>query len=50
MNTFQENSRTWYLIAHREAATTEDLSLARALYEQRIKELEERLKEVESNE
>lgn len=41
---FEENSRTWYLGAHLEARSNDDVAFVRELYEQRIKDLEEYIK------
>lgn len=35
-NEYRESSANWYLGAHREAMTTEDIAEARELYESRI--------------
>ena len=35
-NEYRELSASWYLGAHREAMTTEDIAEARELYESRI--------------
>lgn len=44
---FRENTRLWHLTYHREAAETDEIELARALYEQRIRELEQHIAELE---
>ena len=40
---FYESSKTWYLYAHYDARRSDDIKLVKALYEQRIKELEWRI-------
>ena len=37
---FRESSKTWYLYAHYDARKSDDIKLVKALYEQRLKELE----------
>ncbi len=44
---FEESSKTWYLYAHRDARTSDDITFVRALYERRIKELEWRIATLE---
>jgi hypothetical protein len=44
---FRESSKTWYLYAHYDARRSDDIALVKALYEQRIKELEWRIATLE---
>ncbi len=41
MKNFAERNREWFITYHKEAVTTNDIELARDLYEQRIKDLGE---------
>lgn len=40
-NEYRELSANWYLGAHREAMTTEDIAEARELYESRIQAMQQ---------
>ena len=40
-NEYREVSANWYLGAHREAMTTEDIAEARELYESRINAMQQ---------
>lgn len=46
---FRESTRNWHLTYHKEALRETDIHIVRALYEQRITELEEELKKLLNN-
>lgn len=45
---FRESTRNWHLTYHKEALRETDIGLVRALYEQRIRELEQHIEELTS--
>lgn len=49
-NEYRELSASWYLGAHREAMTTEDIAEARELYESRIQAMQQYIELLEAQE
>lgn len=48
-NEYRESSANWYLGAHREAMTTEDIAEARELYEDRISAMAQYIQLIEAD-